>query len=70
MTQLQILKVLKRKKKWMTAQEIADILKINSGSVSTSLKKLRKYGEITFKESDKTDMVNKVGRKPYLYKIK
>ena len=65
MTQQEVLKMLKKKKRWMTAQEIAEILKQNSGSVSATLRKLLKYNEIKFKPSRKD-----YGGKPYLYKIK
>lgn len=65
MTQEEVLRVLKNKKRWMTAQEIAEILKTGSGSISATLRKLLKYKEVRFKKSRKT-----FGGKPYLYKIK
>ena len=69
MTQSEAFEVLKKEKRWMTAQEIADILKQGTGSISCSLRKLLGYNEIQFKETKKTDKINKIGGKPYLYKI-
>jgi len=65
MTQEEVLRVLKKKKRWMTTQEIGNILKTGSGSVSSTLRKLLKYKEIKFKKSRET-----FGGKPYLYKAK
>ena len=46
MGQDNVLKVLKREKKWMTPQEIAKKIGINSGNVSVSLRRLFKGGEV------------------------
>lgn len=46
MTQQNVFQVLKKKKKWMTSKEIAQILKINPGNVTVSLNKLFKQGEV------------------------
>jgi len=63
MTQSDILKLLKKSKKWMTSKEIAKKLKITSAN--ESLRKLFKYGEILRKE-----IPAKFGGVSYLYKTK
>ncbi len=44
MSQEEVYNILKKKKRWMTAKEIAKILDVTS--TSESLKRLYKYGEI------------------------
>ncbi len=71
MTQQSVFQVLKRKKKWMTSKQIAQILKINSGSVCTALNKLFKQGEVLRKTEKKTKgLFELIGYPPYLWRIK
>jgi len=48
MSQQNVLKLLKRKKKWMTSKEISKILGL--GSVNASLKKLYEQGLVSKRE--------------------
>lgn len=71
MTQQSVLKILKRKKKWLTSKEIATYLKISSGSVAACLNKLYNQ-ELILK---KTLFPNKglfqgAGYQPYYWRIK
>ena len=52
----------KNKGSWFTSKDIAKIVKVSIGSVTSSLKKLRTSRSINFKESGRTNM--------YLYKYK
>ena len=71
MSQQNILNLLKRKKKWMTAKQIATILKINSGTAIVSLQKLYRQGDILRKNSKPNKGIfNMVGYNPYLWMIK
>jgi predicted transcriptional regulator len=69
MTQSEVYKILKKKRKWMTSQEITDILGKERSCISKSLKQLSKYNEIEMKTSESTSK-NYLGFKPYLYRVK
>ena len=62
MTQQNVLKLLKGKKKWMTSKEITKLLGISCAN--NSLKKLFEHGEIFRKEAKIKDW------RCYQYKIK
>ncbi len=68
MTQQNVYNLLKKKDEWMTAKEIAKILKISSGSVTSSLNRLLKHGEIMKKESDRLKS-NGIGFVPFQWRI-
>lgn len=71
MTQQSVINTLKRKKKWMTSKQIAAILKISSGSVSTALNKLFKQGEVLKKPLRPIrGLFGGSGYTPYLWRIK
>ncbi len=63
MTQSNIIKLLKKKRRWMTSKEISKILNISSANLSP--KKLYEHGEILRKESKV-----KGNHLTYKYKIK
>jgi len=65
MSQQNVLKLLKRKNKWMTSKEICRIL--NLSSVNVSLKRLYEQGEILRREDKKWGGIGGVS---YEYKIK
>ena len=64
MSQDSIDKILaKRKSKWFTSKEIADIAELSLGAVCHNLKKMRKNSFILWKTSKKRESL-------YLYKYK
>lgn len=65
MSQDTVLKVLKKKRKWMISKEVADALGIGTGSVSASLGKLYNQGLLK-----RRARFLKRGQKPFEYKIK
>ena len=55
--------------KWFTSRQIADKLKASYGSVSVSIMKLRRSGQINFKKSKlRTQTHGRVGEFVYMYK--
>ena len=66
MGQDEILKLLKKEKKWMTQKEIVLKLNIGGNCANTSLRKLVKYNEVKRKE----EIGEKNRRIHYLYKFK
>lgn len=68
MTQQSVYNLLKKKDEWITSKEIAKILKLSPGSVSTCLNKLYKYKEILKRESNKTEL-NGFGFSPFQWRI-
>jgi biotin operon repressor len=59
----------KHKKRWLSSREIIDMSKKSSGSVITSLQKLRKSGIVDFKMGKATARL--IGRrKVYIYRFK
>jgi len=69
MTQQNIYKLLKKKNKWMTSQEIAKILGINSGTVGSSLQKMYSYGEV-LRKGNKRSRSEKNGCVYFLWRVK
>jgi len=70
MGQQEVYTLLKRhRNKWLSAREIAEKLKMSSGSVITSLKKLRKCNIVNYKL---TTGATKSGskRKVYIYRFR
>ena len=71
MTQQNVFNLLKKKKKWMAAKEIAACLKINQGNVNVSLSKLYKQKEILRKVLGKKSGFFRSGdAKPYYWRAK
>ncbi len=71
MTQQSVFNILKKKKTWMTAKQMAAILKISPGSVSSNLNKLLKQGIVLRKTSRPIkSLFEGVGYNPYLWIIK
>lgn len=66
MTQTECYELLKKKKKWMTTQEIGKELNINPGSALQNLKRLLQYGEVLQMERQYKGMSHKA----YSWKIK
>ena len=65
MGQQEVYNLLKKyRKKWFSTKEIVDKLKISSGSVTSSLKKLRESNSINFKLEKKI-----ANRKVYVYRF-
>ena len=59
----------KNRNKWFTSRQIADKLKASYGSVSVSIMKLRRSGQIKFKKSKlRTQTHGRVGEFVYMYK--
>ncbi len=54
MSQARIVKVLEKlgESEWISTKQLAKILKINPGTVTTNLQKLRRYGEIESKRKE------------------
>ena len=50
MAQEDVLKLLKKEKRWLSTKKIAEKLKIGRGTVDLNLNKLYKYGEVFKKE--------------------
>ena len=70
MGQAEVFEFLKKNKnKWFTSRQIADRLKVNSGSVSTSIMKLRQSEQIRFK-NNKTNTKLQGRRGEYVYRHK
>lgn len=68
MGQQEVYSLLKRyKNKWFSSKEVADKLKLSSGSVTVSLQKLKKQNLVYCKLSGTTKSTNK--RKFYIYKV-
>ncbi len=71
MTQQNVYNLLKRKKKWLTAKQIAQILKITPGNATVSLKKLFNQGEVLRKLlKPRQSLFEGGGYIPYLWRIK
>ena len=68
MTQQSVYNLLKKKDEWLTAKEIAEILKINPGNVTHSLNKLYKHKEIMKKGSNNSKS-NPSGFVPYYWRV-
>ncbi len=70
MGQEEVYSLLKRhRNKWFSSKEVAERLKLSIGSVTNSLKKLRKGNVIHFKL--RKEMTNPVDRrKGYVYRFK
>ena len=70
MGQQEVYNLLKRhRSKWFSTKEITDKLKISAGSVTTSLKKLRKAKIVNFRMAKR--LVGRSGKKEvYVYKLK
>lgn len=66
MSQPEVYELLKKKKKWMTTQEIGKELNINAGSALQNLKRLLQYGEVLQKERQYKGMSHKA----YSWRIK
>ena len=65
MTQDTVLKLLKKKKKWMTSKEISKLIGINSAN--STLNRLYRQQEVLKRVSKSW---NGTGGRPYQYKIK
>ncbi len=65
MSQADVIRILKKKRRWMTIKEVAKILKYNPSNINVSLLKLYEQGEIFRRERKNT-----IGHSPYEYKIK
>ena len=71
MTQQNVYNLLKREKKWLTSKQMAAILKISPGSVSSNLNKLLKQGIVLRKTSRPIkSLFEGVGYNPYLMEYK
>ena len=71
MGQDNVLKLLKRKKKWMKSKEIAACLKISRGSAATCLKKLFNQGFVLRKTlNPRKGLFDGTGYYPYYWRIK
>ncbi len=70
MTQQEVLKVLEKQQKWMTAKEIAKITGDNDSCVARCLAKMFKYREVFRKNLNepKFHWASRIG--PYLWKSK
>lgn len=55
MTQGEVLEILEREKRWMTAKELAEELGKSSGTVTNNLNKLEKQGEVDKQEQPRGD---------------
>ena len=53
----------KNKDKWFTSREISEGLSVGTSSISTCLKRLRRFRQVEFKKSPKSAGI-------YLYKVK
>ena len=53
MTQSDVLKVLKKRNKWMSVKEIAKELRVENGSVIRALNSMFKYGEVFKRKAKK-----------------
>ena len=70
MGQAEVFEFLKKNKnKWFTSMQIADKLKVNYGSVGTSIMKLRQSGQIRYK-NNKTNTKLQGRRGEYVYRHK
>ena len=58
----------KHRKKWLSTKEIIDKLRLSSGSVTASLKKLRKAGMVDYKLAKLSKESGK--RKVYVHKFR
>jgi len=68
MGQQEVYDLLKRhRKKWLSTREVADKLKISSGSVTMSLKKLRKTKLVDYKLA--RTLTNRPDRRGYVYRV-
>lgn len=71
MSQQNVYNLLKRKKKWLTAKEIAACLKISQGNATVSLKKLFKQEDVLRKTMyPKRGLFEGSGYQPYYWRIK
>lgn len=69
MTQQNVYNLLKKKDEWMTSKEMARILKISTGSVTSSLNRLLKHQEV-LKKGSLNKRSTGFGFKPFQWKIK
>ena len=70
MGQAEVFEFLKKNKnKWFTSRQIADKLKVNYGSVGTSIMKLRQSEQIRYK-NNKTNTRLQGRRGEYVYRHK
>jgi len=69
MTQDSIYKLLKKKDRWMTCKEISKCLKLSRSSVSSSLNRLFKHGDVLKKDIG-SRFLGGFGFRPYQWRIK